>query len=276
MLGELKQKLRCAGVENPDLHLRVVLRDVGGFSDVDILLNRLPENLPRAVLDALDRLERGEPLSRVLGYREFYGRRFYLNDATLDPRPDSETLVDAVLTWVMHNNKKDIKILDLGTGTGCLLLTLLAETEEATGVGVDLSIDAISMAQKNARALKLESRAMFQTGNWFEGITDQFDVIISNPPYIRTDVIANLESSVKNHDPFLALDGGADGLSAYKILLSNLKNHLVEGGRAFFEIGFDQADDLARLVGLYGANLIHTHPDLAGHPRVVEIAYGDK
>ncbi len=272
----LKEKLRAAGVENPDLELRILLRDLGGFDDTAILLGRIPDPLPAVILNAIDQRLAGKPLSRILGYREFYGRRFYLNDATLDPRADSETLIDAALQWAKENPYRTLRILDLGTGTGCLLLTLLAEIENATGVGVDLSVDAVSMAQKNARTLKLKSRAAFQTGNWFEGITESFDMIISNPPYIRSDVIPDLESNVKNHDPILALDGGMSGLEAYKILLSNLKNHLVKDGASFFEIGFDQAEDMHRLVEKYDMKLVRIYPDLGGHPRVVKIRYGDK
>lgn len=255
----LKDKLKEAGVENPALEARWILQDIPDLSAIkedEIALRR----------------EHGEPLSRILGASEFYGRRFEVNEFTLDPRPDSETLIEAVLKF--SGNKKNI--LDMGTGTGCLLITLLCELKNAEGMAVDLSQEALLVAEKNATLHSVSNRIKFIHSDWFENVEGLFDIIISNPPYIKSEVIPFLDDSVKNFDPILSLDGGASGIEPYKKLLLGAKNSLAKGGRLFFEIGFDQSDELTRLVETYGATLIHTYYDLAGHPRVLEIAYGDK
>lgn len=259
MSPHLKDKLKAVGVENPALEARWILQDIPDLSLIkedEIVMRR----------------GHGEPLSRILGAREFYGRRFTVNEFTLDPRPDSETLIEAVLKF--NGNKKTI--LDMGTGTGCLLITLLCEFKNAEGMAVDLSKEALLVAQKNAERHAVNERIKFLESDWFENVKGLFDIIISNPPYIKSSVIPFLDESVKNFDPILSLDGGASGIEPYKKLLLGAKNSLVKDGRLFFEIGFDQCDELTRLVETYGATLIHMHYDLAGHPRILEIAYGDK
>jgi release factor glutamine methyltransferase len=252
----LEEKLVAIGVDNPLLESRWIRQEYPNITD-------------EKIDEIVTRRARGEPLSRIFGWREFYGRRFDINEYTLDPRPDSETLIDAVLKY---NGRKN-SILDMGTGTGCLLITLLCEMQRAHGTAVDVSMDAIHIAQKNVARHECDDRIKFVNSNWFDHVTGVFDVIISNPPYIRSDVILDLDESVKNFDPILALDGGLSGIEPYKKLLSDGKKFLADGGRMFFEIGFDQAEDLARLVENHGATLIHIHKDLGGHDRVVEIAF---
>jgi release factor glutamine methyltransferase len=255
----LIEKLTAIGIENPTLEARWIIEE---YPTID----------PQKIEDIISRRAKGEPLSRIFGWREFYGRRFDVNEFTLDPRPDSETLIDAVLKYV--GKKKTI--LDLGTGTGCLLITLLCEINDSMGTAVDISSDALSMAQTNATRHNVQDRIKCIESNWYDSVSGQFDVIISNPPYIRSDVILELEESVRNFDPILALDGGLSGIEPYKILLEGGKKRLAEGGRLFFEIGFDQTNQLVRLIENHGATLIHVHRDLGGHDRVLEIAYGDK
>lgn len=256
MISVLKQRLESVGVESSALEARWILEEY-------------PHISVQQIDDIVARRACGEPLSRIFGWREFYGRRFDLNAHTLDPRPDSETLIDVVLKRLPSPKR----ILDLGTGTGCLLITLLCELPHAQGVGVDLSLDALSMAQQNAAKNKCDDRVQFFKSDWFENVTGRFDVILSNPPYIRSDVIPDLEESVKNFDPILALDGGLSGIEPYKKLFESAKKFLEPQGKLVVEIGFDQGDELMRLSQNYGATLIHLHKDLAGHDRVLEITF---
>lgn len=247
--------LLAAGIDTAVFETQIIIEDV------------LPENIDSVVARRIA----GEPLWRILGYRDFWKNRFYMSQDTLEPRPDTETLIESVLKF--GNAPK--RILDLGTGTGCILLSLLDEYPDATGVGVDLSLGALQTAQKNADRLELGHRVSFIQSNWLDSVDGVFDLIVSNPPYIPSAVILDLDENVKNFDPILALDGGNDGLAPYKKVLPNLKKHLVRGGRVLFEIGMGQVDDLRRLAESNDANLIRVITDLNGIERVVEIAYGD-
>ncbi len=274
-IRDVKFWLREANIEFADLEARILLEDLAGLTFVDIISNpdaEIEAGASQKILDALRRRVGGEPISRILGYKEFYGRRFYLSKETLDPRPDTETLIEAVLShkWTSP------RILDLGTGTGCILLTLIHELPESTGIGIDLSADACATALRNAREQKIDSRVEIKQGNWTQNLTGQFDIIVSNPPYIPSRVIPTLSHEVQNHDPILALDGGEDGLEPYKILLSNLRKFLAPHGVVFFEVGQGQADDIGRLAAAHEATLTRVWDDLGGIGRVCEVRYGDK
>lgn len=274
-IRDVKMWLREANVEFPDLEARILLEDLAGLTFVDIISNpdaEIDVAASHKIQDALGRRATGEPVSRILGYREFYGRRFYLSDATLDPRPDTETLIDAVKSYTWDSPR----ILDLGTGTGCILLTLLHELPGSTGTGIDLSAEACETALKNARVQGIDSRVEIMQGDWTENLEGQFDIIVSNPPYIPSRVIPTLSYEVQNHDPILALDGGEDGLTPYKKLLSTLKKFLVPGGVVFFEVGQGRADDIGRLAAAHEATLSRVWDDLGGVGRVCEVRYGDK
>lgn len=272
-LKETKQQFRAAGISTPELDARFLLQDLFELSDTDFISSDadLTSIQMMVAQSAVQRHLNGEPVSRILGYKEFWGRRFHLSSATLDPRPDTETLIEAVLSHQWNAPK----ILDLGTGTGCILLTLLHEIRDSTGIGIDLSPEACETARMNAKNHNLESRAMIQNGSWTDKLEGKFDLIVSNPPYIPSGIIPTLSEEVQNHDPILALDGGDDGLGPYKILLSNLKKFLEPRGLVFFEIGQGQEGDIERLAVNIGATLCETYKDLGGVVRVVKIRYGD-
>ncbi len=274
-ISDVKFWLREANIEFPDLESRILLEDLAGLSFVHIISNPDAEielDASLKIQDALARRVNGEPISRILGYREFYGRRFYLSKETLDPRPDTETLIEAVLSHKWESPR----ILDLGTGTGCILLTLIHELPGSTGIGIDLSPDACATASRNALEQGIDSRVEIRQGDWTENLSGQFDIIVSNPPYIPSRVIPTLSREVQNHDPILALDGGEDGLAPYKKLLSTLKKFLVPHGVVFFEVGHGQADDIGRLAAAHEATLSRVWDDLGGVGRVCEVRYGDK
>lgn len=271
----IKSRLSAAGIETADLEARILLEDIAGYSKTDFLFRRdepLSDEVAQKIETIIKRRINGEPLGRILGYRDFWNSRFYLSADTLEPRPDTEILIETAL-----NEKPPKRILDLGTGTGCILLTLLQEFPEATGVGVDLSSGALATATANAERLGLRNRVTFLNGSWLDPLPQdsKFDLIVSNPPYIPSEEIRNLQVEVKNHDPILALDGGIDGLDPYKFLLPILKKYLEPGGLVLFEFGIGQVSDLTRIVEDSGATLIRVVPDLGGHPRVLKIAYGD-
>lgn len=220
---------------------------------------------------AIARRAAHEPVARILGRREFWGLDFSLNNATLVPRPDSETLIEATLA-VLPDKQAVLRILDLGTGSGCLLLALLHEFPHATGLGVDCAPDAVTQATTNAEALGLASRTRFKIADWnkadfMKAVAPPYDLIISNPPYIPSKVIPTLDAEVRDYDPAAALDGGADGLDAYRTLRALLPTLIHATTIALFEIGYDQGATVPALFrDQYETRLQH---DLAGQPRCV-------
>ena len=296
ILRRMRLLLAGANIENPVLDSRILVRQGGNFSDSDLISNGqtpLSQEVIENIENLVARRMSGEPVSRVLGEREFWGMSFRVTPDTLDPRPDTETLVEAALKTIPNiapseeiglaamassNAEPGLRILDLGTGSGCILISLLKELPHATGVGIDLNPGAVATARLNAAANGVESRVEFRAGSWFEPLHDDesFDLIVSNPPYIPESDIESLAVEVRNHDPRLALTGGADGLSAYKMILKKLKKYLSCGGRALFEIGRGQEGDLARLVDESNTHVCDSYRDLAGVVRVVEIGCGEK
>jgi len=220
----------------------------------------------------MDRRIKGEPISRLRGYREFYSLEFKINPATLDPRADSETLVDAALRILDKADWSEPRVLDLGTGSGCLLLAILANVSAASGLGVDVQEAAVEMAMQNAQSLGLASRTRFQAGSWDDGLEGQFDLVISNPPYIPRSDIADLMDEVRLYDPMLALDGGNDGLDAWRALAPVIARRLLPHGAALVEIGLGQGEDVAHIFALHGLKLTHQWPDLAGVVRCLQFA----
>jgi len=274
--ANVHQMLRQAGVDNPGLEARVILRHVLHVSDADLIGGDEREMIPpegkEAVGAIVQRRAAGEPLSRILGEREFHGLPFEVTPAVLDPRPDTETLVDAALKSF---KTPPASILDLGTGSGCILISLLHEWKDARGVGVDRSPEALAVAKRNSERNGVADRARLIQGDWGAGLEEQFALIVSNPPYIPSQDIPNLDREVRNHDPILALDGGKDGLDAYRTIIRESKELLSLGGVMLFEIGIGQGPDVARLVANAGLSIAESICDLAGIERVLKIIYGD-
>ena len=195
---------------------------------------------------------------------------FEVTPDTLTPRPDTECLVESVLTTIRQSGHTgNLSILDLGTGTGCVLLALLSELPCSNGVGVDIITDTLAVARRNAERHRLTSRAEFIAGDWFAGVQRQFDIIVSNPPYIESDAIALLEPEVAKHEPLSALDGGPDGLEPYREILSNATGFLKPGGLIALEVGINQSGSVSSILKDAGFSDIRIRPDLAGRHRVV-------
>jgi release factor glutamine methyltransferase len=270
ILHQSQDRLEAAGIDKPDLDARLLAQHVLNISQVELLMNlnrMLSEDEVKALHAAIARREKREPVSRIIGRRAFWKSEFKITLQTLDPRPDSETLIEAALKAMPV---PPARILDLGTGTGCLLLSLLTEWPKAQGVGLDISEEAVATARENARDLKLDQRAEFIATDWEKyAAPEPFDLVVSNPPYIAAHEIPGLAPEVAQHDPIAALAGGEDGLECYRSISMRLKKWLKPGGTVLFEIGHTQADAVKSLLAGEGMDVLHTVPDLAGSDRVV-------
>jgi release factor glutamine methyltransferase len=261
--------LQAARIESASLDARLLLQQALGLSREQLLLDAqrpLSAQQAERFQALVARRVKREPIAQILGQREFYGREFIVTRDTLDPRPDSETLIDAALARIA-GRAVPLQLLDLGTGTGCLLLTLLAELPQAQGLGVDASPQALAVAQENAQKLGLSSRARWQVGHWFKGLQGPFDVVLSNPPYIPAADIGGLSPEVAEYEPRLALDGGADGLDAYREICRQLPHFLAKEGFAVLEFGMGQERAIAALAQQAGLQVVAMRPDLNGITR---------
>ena len=269
LLREMAVRLREAGSDTAMLDARLILMFVTGLTEID-LIARSEAVVTTAQHDAIEKLLQrrinGEPASRLLGYKEFYGRRFHVSPATLDPRPDTEILVEAALCAI--SDIPSPEILDLGTGTGAIIITLLGERADASGWATDISDEALVIAKQNAMAHGVSGRMKFTTGNWFDGVTGPFDLIVSNPPYIPAAEVVELSREVRDHDPVLALDGGDDGLLPYREIFRDCSRFLKPEGHVIVEFGQGQQDEVRAIAQCYGLVLDTRsdamRPDLAG------------
>jgi release factor glutamine methyltransferase len=281
IVSRVTRTLTEAGIETPGVDARRLVAEACGRTSAELIAR--PEELvaasARQLLNAqVQRRCAGEPVSRILGTRDFYGRAFAVSPATLDPRPDSETVIETVLEWISEKDwrEKPLRILDVGTGSGCLLVTLLAELPNATGLGTDISAEALGVAAENARHHDVAERVQFAQHDLLQGVAGPFDLLVCNPPYIPTGTIGSLAREVRDYDPRQALDGGADGLDAYRRLVPELKR-VVPNGWAVFEVGAGQADSVAELLrqlvqgcgrGEQGDGIRYRN-DFGGHTRCV-------
>ncbi|HUA52173.1 MAG TPA: peptide chain release factor N(5)-glutamine methyltransferase [Candidatus Sulfotelmatobacter sp.] len=263
-------RLNAVGIESARLDARVLIAHALGVAPEHVALHgrrTIAAGERRAIAQLIERRARREPVSRIVRRREFWSLPFRVTPATLDPRPDSETVVAAALDAIGDRGRA-LHLLDLGTGTGCLLLALLSELRQARGLGVDVSGAALKVARANAEALGLKARARFRRGVWADGLRGRYDVIVSNPPYIPRGELAGLPPEV-GFDPTAALDGGVDGLAAYRAIAGALPGLLAPGGVAALEIGAGQAGDVAAVLTAAGLGIGKIVSDLANNQRVV-------
>lgn len=266
LLGEAAARLRDAGCDTPELDSRLLLQWVTGLSREDLILDPehpVSDEQARRFRAMIARREGREPVSRILGEREFHGRVFRVTPDTLDPRPDTETLVEAALALMPQGGR----FLELGTGTGAVAVTILAERPHALGVATDVSAAALAVAAENAGRHGVADRLSLLEGDWFRPVTGVFDIIVSNPPYIPAADLAGLSPDVRCFDPRLALDGGKDGLDAYRAIAAGAAAYLVPGGHVVVEIGAGQGPDVAAVFAAAGFRLAGHNRDLGGHVR---------
>jgi release factor glutamine methyltransferase len=272
-LASLQKTFQISGIENPAREARTSLCAASGLSPVALIVDPR-EPLGSAawkVQDVGARRAAGEPLSRIVGKREFWGLSLAINPHVLDPRPETETIVEAALSILSDRHEDPLRILDLGVGSGALLCALLTEFGHARGIGVDISTDAADVARGNLRACGLSLRAEIRLGDWTQGIEGPFDLIVSNPPYIPTVDLPRLPREVRNFDPWLALDGGVDGLAAYRRILPESRRLLAPGGWLLVELGAGQAANVTSVASQCGFTDVGTYRDLAGANRVAAI-----
>jgi len=264
-----------AGIDSPTLDARVLIGHALSLGHTALAISsyrKLTMDEQDAIARLVARRLAGEPVARIIGEKEFWGLPFRLSPAALVPRPDTETLVSAVLAIIDAGKRRDESLLiaDLGVGSGAILLALLHELPNAFGIGTDRSLEAIATARGNAAALGLGSRAAFTMMDFGAALKLGFDLVVSNPPYIPSDDIATLAPDVREHDPRLALDGGADGLDAYRAIAGQAPDLLRENGTIVVEIGIKQAVDVTVIFEQSGAlRWTATHTDLAGIPRAL-------
>jgi release factor glutamine methyltransferase len=270
-LASVVETFQIAGIENPSREARLSLCAASGVSQVALITapDEALGSAARTVREFAMRRAAGEPLSRIVGKREFWGLSLAISPHVLDPRPETETIVEAALSILSDRREDPLRILDLGVGSGALLCALLTEFGSARGVGVDISADAADVARGNLQACGLSLRAEIRVGDWTSGLEGRFDLIVSNPPYIPTADLARLPREVRDFDPWLALDGGIDGLAAYRRILKESRRILAPGGWLLVELGVGQAGVVTAIPNQCGVFDVRTYQDLAGVDRVV-------
>ena len=266
ILTQIAERLPDNGLDDPRRDARHLLalaikRDDPVLPHEDVVLDG------KAILrldQVIERRMQGEPISRIKGVREFYGLDFKIDHSTLDPRADSEVIVDTVIDYVREADKSQLNVVDFGTGSGCLILAAAYNCPNIIGVGVDIQAQAINVANANAKNLNLSDRISFKQSQWDSEVDGLFDIIISNPPYIPSHDIADLMDEVRKYDPREALDGGEDGLEAWRALATIIRSRLSKTGVAIFEIGQGQEDDVVKIMQNQGLLLMEQRTDLAG------------
>ena len=269
-----RKRLEAAGIDSPAIDARLLLEVAAGVSRTDIVTDPYRELSAEqdAAFDAfLARRERREPVSHIVGRKGFWKIMLDVNAHVLTPRPDTEVIVDLVLA--AYPERQPFSFIDLGIGSGAIALAILAERPAAKALGVDVSEEALAVARENAANLGLAGQIALLRGDWTQGLADaSFDLVVSNPPYIASDEIETLDPEVRDHEPRLALDGGADGLDAYRVLAPEALRLLRPDGLLAFEIGHTQAGDVSAILQEAGAEDIRVHRDLAQRDRVVTAA----
>jgi len=271
-----RDRLIAAGIDSPVLDARLLLEAGAGVTRLEIVTDprrTLSAEQVSAVSALVDRRVAREPVSHIVGKKAFWTLDLTVTPDVLTPRPETEFLVEVALAALPKTSPA--RVLDLGVGSGAVLLSVLAERDLVSGIGLDVSAEALAVAQGNAEMLKLDNRAEFHRGDWSANFAEQFDVVLANPPYIPSADIEHLAPEVSKHEPRVALDGGPDGLDAYRAIVARLSDWLKPGGSFAFEIGQGQAAAVEGLVTAAGFTLQPTRADLASVPRVVNGRRGD-
>ena len=274
ILKEIQRKLcnnfSTIGIETPELDARIILKEVLSLDDKDLILKEsldIPEEMIEKIITIESRRLNGEPISKIFKKRDFYNSTFVISNDVLDPRPETELIVEIANNYINKNEVKNI--LDLGTGSGCILLSILKENRMINGLGIDLSKDAISIAKQNSKKLNLETQSNFLVSNWMSSVNYKYDLVVSNPPYIASEDIKKLSKSVKIYDPILSLDGGDDGLNSYRLIASDLKRIISMNALIIIEIGYNQSLQVIDIFKKNDFKLIKKYNDINGLDRVL-------
>jgi len=273
-MASSRARLREAGIDTPDLDAQLLVEWTTGATRLDLISwpEKLIDDDHVAQLNtALDHRIAGEPVHRIIGMREFYGLQFRLSPETLEPRPDTEALVELVSPYIekLIEQHGRAMMLDMGTGTGAIVISLLHQFEKLNGIGLDVADGALAMARINATANGVSQRFAALKSDWFSNVSGRFHLIVSNPPYIPSKDIDDLSREVREHDPMAALDGGDDGLDFYRSLASEARGYLYKGGIVAVEIGAGQFDDVSAIFESADFHLTNEAIDLGGHRRAM-------
>ena len=274
ILSEIKKKLSknflISGIETAELDARLILKEILSFDDKELIINEnyhIPKGFIKEIFAIEKRRLKGEPISKIFKKRDFYKSTFIISNDVLDPRPETELIVEIANNFIKKNEVKNI--LDLGTGSGCILLSILKENKMINGLGIDLSKEAINIAQKNSKKLQLDKQSNFLISNWMEAINFKYDIVVSNPPYIASKEIEKLSKEVKNFDPFLSLDGGDDGLNCYRVIVEDLKRVINKNAIIIIEIGYNQSNSVEEIFKNNDFKLLKKYNDINGLDRVL-------
>lgn len=277
LAAQARRQLRDAALETPDLDARLLIEWATGATRLDLISapdRQIDAERVETLRAALERRAKGEPVHRIIGVREFYGLSFRLSAETLEPRPDTEALVELVIPRLEALIEKHgvAELLDMGTGTGAIVISLLHRFETLHGIGLDVSEGALATARINAANNGVSERFAALRSDWFVNISGRFHMIVSNPPYIPHEDIAGLSREVREHDPLAALDGGQDGLNFYRALAERAVEYLYDDGMVAVEIGAGQFQDVKALFEQAGFELAGDARDLGGHRRAMLFA----
>ena len=274
ILKEIQRKLcnnfSIIGIETPELDARIIIKEVLSLDDKDLILKEsldISNEMIEKIIAIESRRLNGEPISKIFKKRDFYNSTFLISNDVLDPRPETELIVEIANNYIDKNEVKNI--LDLGTGSGCILLSILKENKMINGLGIDLSKDAISIAKQNSKKLNLETHSNFLVSNWMSSVNYKYDLVVSNPPYIASEDIKKLSKSVKIYDPILSLDGGDDGLNSYRLIASDLKRVVSKNALIIIEIGYNQSLQVIEIFKKNNFKLMKKYNDINGLDRVL-------
>ena len=266
----ITKKLFDSGIETSSLDSRIILKEVFCFDEKELILNSqliVPDNKINEVDKILSRRVSGEPVSKIFGKRDFYKSTFLISKDVLDPRPETELIIEIANNFILDKGYKNF--IDLGTGSGCIILSILKDNKNLSALGIDISNKAINIAQKNCSNLNLENQATFLVSNWLSKVSGSYDLIISNPPYIPSKDIDTLLDNVKNYDPLISLDGGDDGLKCYREIAEDINRIISKKGRIILEIGFNQAINVIKIFESKGFMFLNKYTDINGLDRIL-------
>lgn len=273
-LSELQKNitktLLDGGIKTNSLDARIILKETFNFDEKELIMNSdilISTSKVNEVKKILSRRLKGEPVSKIFRKRDFYDSTFLISDDVLDPRPETELIIDIANKYISENNYKSF--IDLGTGSGCIILSILKENKNIKGLGLDISLNAINIAKKNSSRLELENHAMFLVSDWFSSVKETYDLIISNPPYISSGEIGALSKSVKNYDPLISLDGGQDGLKCYREIAKDANRIINKDGMVILEIGCNQAEDVIKIFEINKFKFLNKVLDINGLDRIL-------
>ena len=266
----ITKKLFDSGIETSSLDSRIILKEVFCFDEKELILNSqliVTKNKISEVNKILARRISGEPVSKIFGKRDFYESTFLISEDVLDPRPETELIIEIANNFILDKHYKNF--IDLGTGSGCIILSILKDNRSLRALGIDISNKAINIAQKNCSNLNLEKQATFLVSNWLSKVSGSYDLIISNPPYIPSKDVDALSANVKNYDPLISLDGGEDGLKCYRQIAEDINRVIGKNGRVVLEIGYNQAEDVIKIFESKDFIFLDKYIDINGLDRIL-------